>query len=134
VSVSHQGSLQQDYDAVLEMQLKDQELYYEKLLARETVRLLESGYAEYGCGALPSSSSSSQRAAAPSSAMCEEDLAAIEAMKVEISAVEYQYQELLRELCVQERTTAAVRQDNNQLLKAQKALRTVIADCDRRCA
>ena len=60
-----QGSLQHDYDAVLEMQLKDQELYYEKRLARETVRLLETGYAEYG-----------------SDALSEEDLVSIEAMKV----------------------------------------------------
>jgi len=38
------GKLQQDYEQLLVSQLNDQRLHYEKLLARETVRLLEMGY------------------------------------------------------------------------------------------
>ena len=75
-----QGSLQHDYDAVLEMQLKDQELYYEKRLARETVRLLETGYAEYGSDGV--SSGSLQAGSGTHNALSEEDLVSIEAMKV----------------------------------------------------
>lgn len=76
-----QGSLQHDYDALLDMQLKDQELFYEKLIARETVRLLETGgYAEYVCDNL--ASGAQEEGGSTHNLLSEDDLAAIEAMKV----------------------------------------------------
>jgi hypothetical protein len=108
------------------MQLKEQELYYEKLIARETVRLLESGYAEYGCKEdIMSQDGGVSSTMLP---MSENDLAIIEALKLDISAIEYDYNEVLQELRLQESITASVRQENNKLLKSQKALRTIISD------
>ena len=125
----YQGNLQQDYDAVLEMQLNDQELYYEKLIARETVRLLEAGYTERCSGGTESLLQESFG----DDVMTDDDLASIEKLKVEISIIEYEYVELLKDLCQQESITASIRQDNNHLLKIQKGLRTTIADRQARC-
>lgn len=118
------GALQHDYDGVLDMQLKEQELYYEKLIARETVQLLELGCLWDGVEDVSSSCEES----ATYTSMTEDDLAEIEALKLEISAIEYNYQEQLRELCQEESATAAVRQDNNQLLQHQKSLRAKISE------
>ncbi|CAE7538040.1 Brap, partial [Symbiodinium microadriaticum] len=101
--------LQTDYERLLEQQLLDQRLHYEKLIARETVRLLEVGIRVrngsissvgapshdrkgdcLGGGGEEASGENADRVAA--------DLEIIENLKLEISALEYDYAETLQKI------------------------------------
>ena len=74
----------------MDLQLRDQELFYEKLLARETVKALERSH-----NGSSSSSSSPRDDAAPNTSskqtdgefVTEEEMNSIEASKLEISGI-----------------------------------------------
>lgn len=167
-----------NYERLLEAQLQDQQLYFEKLLARETVRALEQSYqpqqsGEKATGGSSSSATSLKKgksqknsaralAAAETSAGAEEKsslepalgnetcpiaapfltqssafqqaaseltdaevlrgMEEVEALKLEISAMEAEYRAVLEEIRAADDLVRLLKKDNDGLIRAQKEL------------
>jgi hypothetical protein len=173
--------LMSNYEQLLEAQLQDQQLYFEKLLARETVRALEQSYqtqrsgekagtnASAAGGTLKKAKSQKGAAKAASSAAAEEKktiesdsevagsprpdetcsmssplltrssaylqaaseltdaevlrgMQEVEALKLEISAMEAEYRAVLEETRTADDTVRQLKKDNDALIRTQKEL------------
>eukprot|EP01038_Epipyxis_sp_PR26KG_P007213 gene7213-9843_t len=96
-----------EYENLLRSQLQDQQLYYEKILARETVTQLELSYQ-------PNNNSNNI------STVTDEDLEEIEHIKLEISAIEQDYRELVQETQITMNEIRKAKKRNDSLLKKLK--------------
>ena len=92
-------TVQSDYEQLLLSQLEAQRLFFEKLLAQETVRALGGGEAS------------------------EDELSEIERQKLEISRLEAEYADVLSETRRVEQETRKMRKANDALIREQKELR-----------
>ena len=92
-------TVQSDYEQLLLSQLEAQRLFFEKLLAQETVRALGGGEAS------------------------EDELCEIERQKLEISRLEAEYADVLSETRRVEQETRKMRKANDALIREQKELR-----------
>ena len=129
-------SVQSEYEQLLESQLEAQRLFFEKLLAQETVRALElalcgAAAVRPGGGVLRSSSGPGQVEAETEA---EQVLAAIEQRKLDISALEAQHCDLLAELREVEGESRKLRKANETLIREQKSLKDREAELQQRAA
>lgn len=115
-------SVQSEYEGLLESQLEAQRLFFEKVLAQETVRALELAL----CGTISDSTS-------PLSDM---DLnaatSAIEKSKIEISSLESEYSATLESLRQVESEVRKMRKSNDALIREQKTLKDREAELKQR--
>eukprot|EP01034_Spumella_vulgaris_P029735 gene29735-36830_t len=149
-TVDKMEGLMRHYEDLLRAQLGDQQLHYEKLLARETVRALEATYRrDNNLNAINTSNGVEHRDQSEDTAppICsadtntdEVDMSDIEAAKMEISLLEAQQRAVLDQIKNVEDETRALRRQNDVLVKNQKALREREADfllkeeaCRQRC-
>lgn len=125
------------YEQMLEMELQEQTLHYEKLLARETVKAMEWAFRknhhphhntsnENKKKSNTNSSSSSSTAGTnqntATSVSIEEGLEEIEAMKLEISAIEAEYQALKQQVRFGEEEIRRQKAVNDAIVRDHKAL------------
>lgn len=142
-------SLAGEYEQLLEGQLRDQQLHFQKILARETILAIEESIAlqrhkhPAASSAASSSSSSSFSASAPATASSssssfpsslppldpsavaalDAQLAALEAAKVEVSLLEQEHASVLAALAQAEKDARQARKGNDALARQQQALR-----------
>ena len=98
------------FAAVLESQLAEQQIFFEKRLAQETVRALENSLNQRNSTA--SSSSSAKDEEIGSSSIGDHDFNSITAEKIELSAIEYEYGQILSEISS---TEASIRKQKKVL-------------------
>lgn len=141
VTVDKMNHLIGNYESLLQSQLNDQQMYFEKMLARETVRALELTYHRGGdtAGAAGKANNKKQSVQHISGAefksddvsqpseevfLGEEecDLGDIERMKIDISSVEADHRRVLDEVKRVEDEVRAAKKKNDVLIKCQKAL------------
>lgn len=130
-------SVQSEYEQLLESQLEAQRLFFEKLLAQETVRALElalCGAAAVRPGGSVLRSPSGGPGQAEAETEAEQVLAAIEQRKLDISALEAQHSDLLAELREVEGESRKLRKANETLIREQKSLKDREAELQQRAA
>lgn len=114
-----------EYEALLESQLIDQRLYYEKQLAREMMEAFESN-CKVGGG-----SRSNSNTAAPSCSglfATEDELDNIEKKKIAISLLEAEQAQINVAIREAEREIRQLRQRNDDLIREQKSLREKVSE------
>jgi hypothetical protein len=157
VVVDKMGCLVERYENLLESQLADQQIYFEKKLARETILLLEESMRRENrenlrpSFQLSSSGSGSSVIDSKKSSPCdlkknnssdsssyENDLESIDAqlagvgeIKIEISALEQQYCLALSALQEMEAQGRAIRKQNDTLIREQKKQKDRVAELGR---
>lgn len=123
-------SITEDYERLMEQQLQEQQLYYEKLLARETVRAMELSY-YYSRHAVNPDLGGSESKFDPLSEVedpqsldgeLEQDLREIEDHKIEISRFENEYRSLLDRWKLLDEENKQIKAENNALLRKQKQM------------
>mmetsp|Transcript_19829 Transcript_19829/g.28348 ORF Transcript_19829/g.28348 Transcript_19829/m.28348 type:complete len:562 (+) Transcript_19829:136-1821(+) len=104
VSLNKMDHLMGEYDLLLRSQLLDQQLYFEKLLAKETVKALElsfqqqqisRGTAKHAVSPLDMVARSSENDVDIDDRSLQMDLQEIERIKMDISAIEVEYKQVL---------------------------------------
>jgi hypothetical protein len=131
------SNLTKEYEKMIEFQLHDQQLYYEKLLARETVRAMEYSF-NLQRGGGPSSSNQPSWGGRPSSndefnpfsngiissaednLILDKELEEIEKLKMDISSLEMEARTLLEHKKDGEEKLRMQKKVNDQILKEQK--------------
>jgi hypothetical protein len=83
-----------DYERMVEVQLQDQQLYYEKLIARETVRAMEYSFRDQSA----SGASNKGKKIAAADLNFNDGMHEIESMKCEITILESEYKLLQEQL------------------------------------
>ena len=124
-------SVQSEYEGLLESQLEAQRLFFDKMLAQETVRALElafGGGRRQGVAALDGNGGFGLRSENYGGLdfgglASEEDMAAIEQRKIDISTLEQQHTELLAAIRDTASDLRKMRKSNNSLIREQKMLR-----------
>jgi BRCA1-associated protein len=135
-------SLAGEYERLLEGQLRDQQLHFQKILARETVLAIEESIALQRRQHATSSASASASASAPpplpldpaAVAALDAQLAAVEAAKVEVSLLEQDHAAVLAALALAEKEARQARKGNDALVRAQQALRERVAALEAQAA
>jgi hypothetical protein len=147
----------QEYEALLENQLQEQRLFFEKLLAQETVKALERAYlgnnstsnkadsysnqhkevgnfSRLGSDARLSDKDRDKEKYVPHAADSVNDklFQQIEEKKITTSLVEQQHQGLLAELREVESMTRTKKKDNEAVIRRLKGVRQSDADCIQR--
>eukprot|EP01039_Chlorochromonas_danica_P008139 gene8139-8979_t len=134
-------SITEDYERLMEQQLQEQQLYYEKLLARETVRAMELSY-YYSRHAANPDLGGSESKFDPLSEIedphsldveLEQDLREIEDHKIEISRFENEYRSLLDKWKLLDEENKQIKAENNVLLRKQKQMMTTEDDLRTKC-
>ena len=145
--VNKMHSVTHEYEELLESQLVEQQLFYEKKLARETVQALERAYtgprstsdSNEVSSSVSSSSSSSSSALQTQvdlnndvlhSEDTQEIFSEIERQKIITSLVEQEHQQLLSELRETELLTRQTKKENDAVIRRLKGLKQ--ADIDTR--
>lgn len=99
----------------------EQRLYYEKVLAQNTVHLLESGHNIPSVDRFISEENSSESALSGQWAEhADQELAHIENIKLEISGLEYEYGSILQRIRTAEMRALELRKVNEKLVANQK--------------
>lgn len=123
------GVLLSQYEGILEAQLAEQQLYYEKKLAQETIRTLELSLMPTSRAA-PSTRAESRPplTASVQAERYDQDMEEITRKKIELSKLEYSYNDMLTKLREAEQALRRQKQTNNDLIHQQKAFQAQIAE------
>jgi hypothetical protein len=131
------NNLANEYERMIELQLRDQQLYYDKLLARETVRAMEYSFNlqrgnkvqqqqhqhQYSFGNDNSQKSNNFHDLISSNdVLLDQELEEIEKLKLDISSMEVEYKTLFDHLKEYEETTRQQKKLNELILKEQRIL------------
>eukprot|EP01035_Chromulina_nebulosa_P019412 gene19412-25287_t len=110
-------SLSEYYESLLMSQLRDQEIYYEKLLAKETVEALERGHRS------DRSDSANSNAISSDELVTEEEMMLIESIKIDISELESEHESVLGDLRLADKSLRECRKINECVLRDQKTMK-----------
>jgi guanyl-specific ribonuclease Sa len=129
------GVLFSQYEGILEAQLAEQQLYYEKRLAQETIRALEASLKSSQRKCTPGSAGGNADGSAlglshthPSEESYDQDMEDIAQKKIELSKLEYSYHEVLTKLRETEHATRCQTKINDDLIDKQKLYKVQIAE------
>lgn len=105
-----------EYELLLESQLNDQQLYFEKLLAKETMKAINT--------------SANNNNNNNNDLISDNEMNIIENKKIEISIIENELFDIFNEIKQAENTLKLLRKKNEKLLKDQKLLKEIIINND----
>ena len=106
-----------EFEALLEGQLAEQQLYFEKQYAQETWKAIESTTGHNSLNIKDDSSSITLPYAT------EGQLDTLEAMKIEISAIEAEHQDILNTMKEVQKEVRKQKKSNDSLIREQKAMK-----------